>query len=50
MFSYRVPNVGFQTRTISRDKHPRARAVAERGKTRGSGGHQIFQPGAQPDW
>lgn len=34
MFSHRVLNVGFQVRSLSRDKHPRAGAAARRGQDR----------------
>lgn len=34
VFSYRVPNVGFQARTINRGKHPRARAATEWGQNK----------------
>lgn len=32
MFSHRVLNAGFQMRSLSRDKHPRARAAERRGQ------------------
>lgn len=47
VFSYRVLNVGLQERSIHRAKHPEPGQPQEGCKTRGSWGHQIFQPGAQ---
>lgn len=34
MFGHRVLNAGFQVRSLSRDKHPRARAAAIRAQDR----------------
>lgn len=42
MFSYRVPNVGLQARTIGRDKHPRAGAAAGKGAKPGCPGDTRF--------
>lgn len=49
MFSHRVLNAGFQMRSLSRDKHPRARAAERRGQDRKVLGTPDF-PAWNPEW
>jgi hypothetical protein len=49
VFSYKAPNVGLQASSLGRDKHSDPGQQKKGGGARpwGSGGYQIFHPGAQ---